>query len=133
MKVEERRRLDELAQPPVRIARVPAGGGGRLVTFSIDAYYPPEDESADQSTGVAVCTPRWLLCGGSVPGKDSYGKIEVIDVMGCLFNEDAADLAGRMGYAAWMKPTSAEADELTSADPYADTGCRWVCLGLCCP
>ena len=117
----------------VLVRSVGSGGGlGSLAVFSIDSY---TEEDQYGAPGFATCTPRYLMCGGTVPGKDGSGKIVVYDPMGCMFNEDAADLEDRWGYAAWMKPTDEEAvriGEIDSGGNY-EADCRWVCLGLCCP
>jgi len=137
--VKKNFRPSRFAQQPVRIARqVGASGGTKLVVFTVDEYTDAViDEETDEVTepGFATCTVRYTPCGGSVPGRDSYGKIIVYDPMGCMFNEEAADLVDRWGHAAWMKPTDEEAAETGEADGYGEyaADCRWVVLGLCCP
>jgi hypothetical protein len=110
-------------------------GGTHIVVFSIDSYTAETaaEEGYPGEQGVAICTPRYLTCGGSIPGKDDYDQISVYDPMGCLFNEEEEDLVGRWGYAAWMKPTDEEAERIGEIDYGGKGACRWVALGLCCP
>jgi hypothetical protein len=111
--------------PPIK-----SGGSGSIVMFSIDSAIAETPSQNDQpgEQGVATCTPRYQLCGGSIPGRDDEGKIAVYDPMGCLFDENEEDLVDRWGYAAWMKPTPEEATRIGESYPE----CRWVALGLCC-
>lgn len=92
------------------------GTGTIAVHFTIDSF--------DDYTGIATCTPVTVPATGINPGTDSYGKIEVIDVDGCLFDEPAEELIGRAGHAHWLRIL----DEYgVPGDP------QWVVAGLCCP
>ena len=78
---------------------------------------------------ICNCTVLFVFCNtSSLPGTNADGSIDVVDELGCLFNEEqtttgTGDLyAGRRGTAgymqAWMNPV---------------TDCHWCALGLCCP
>jgi hypothetical protein len=54
------------------------------------------------------------------PGEDENGKIEVHDLTGCFFDESTADLAGRKGFARYMKIEG-------------ETSPKWIVHSLCCP
>lgn len=96
--------------------------GTLIVGIEIESVddYDPDDI-------VATCRVTFRPCGrGSVPGEDSYGTIEVHDLMlRCTLNEDTDALVGRRGAACYMVPDVSE-------DAYDDT-CRWMILSLCCP
>lgn len=106
---------------PVGLPRVPkvfSGGpsAAEYVKFTIDSY--------DEYTGIATCTITYRPCGVDIVSGETYGKIEVIDPSGCLFDEPAADLIGRWGDAEYMQASS-------ELDPYQS--CAWIVSGLCCP
>ena len=93
--------------------RVGGSGSGR-VQFEIDSF--------DEYTGVATCTPLTKPESADNPGTDENGKIQVIDILGCLFDEPAEELVGRRGTADWLIV-------LTNVE----AGPQWVVDGLCCP
>lgn len=99
-------------QPPV----LSGGISTEVVMFVIDSY--------DYATGVAVCMVEYGTSAGAATNEASDGTIEVIDPMGCNFNESAGELAGRFGFAAYLYPREHVDSSRTP---------QWVCLGLCCP
>ena len=99
-------------QPPV----LSGGISTEVVMFVIDSY--------DYATGVAVCVVEYGASAGSATNEAADGTIEVIDPMGCNFNESAAALTGRFGFAAYLIPREHVDSSRTP---------QWVCLGLCCP
>lgn len=92
------------------------GSSTEVVVFTIESY--------DETEGVAVCAVQWAVTAGAVSDESPYGTIEVIDPMGCNFNEEESALIGRWGHATYLYPRE-------HIDPYQEP--RWVCLGLCCP
>jgi len=89
-------------------------GGSNRVQFEIDSF--------DEYTGEAICTPLTKPEFGDNPGVDTNGKIRVIDIIECLFDEPHEELIGRRGTADWL---------IVLAAP--DAGPQWVVDGLCCP
>jgi len=91
--------------------------GGYLVLFEIVAV--------DDAYGFAMCQILYRFCSQAVvPDETDEEMIQVWDPMGCMLDEDAADLVGRKGWAAYMKPS-------LTVDPYGD--CIWAVFSLCCP
>lgn len=91
------------------------GGGGDGVAFQIDSVDDSGPEPVATCTILARDNPKTTS-----PGEDMDGKIEVYDLTGCFFDEDAADLADRKGFARYMKVEG-------ETDP------KWVVHSLCCP
>jgi hypothetical protein len=95
------------------------GGGGEGVAFEIESMseYPG-------FTGLhyAICdilardNPKTVSSGE----EEGTRKITVHDLLGCFFEEDAADLVGRKGFARYMKVEG-------EANP------KWIVHSLCCP
>jgi hypothetical protein len=98
---------------------IPEGGdsGGYMVLFSVISY--------DAAYGSALCQILYRFCSQPlVPDEDDDEQITIYDPMACMFDEAAADLVGRKGWAAYMKPTE---------DVDADQVCVWAVFSLCCP
>lgn len=105
----------------IRIASAPAPTGAIIIRFTIVSG---SDESV---TALVNSRP----CGrSSVPEEDDYGQVEVYDPAGCFFDEEAADLVDRVGFATYQKP--ANYGEVGASDPGTD-GCWWEVFSLCCP
>ena len=62
-----------------------------------------------------------LPCGGSVPGMDEEGYVQVLDPGEFLKDRDSRDSAGRTGFAMLLGP-GAEEEEYG----YDESGCQWV-------
>ena len=100
-----------------------------IIRFRINQYF-----SGDGYAEVDILA---RLCGcdevSEETGTGTGETVRVYDNMGCMFNEPAEDLVGRIGYAAYM------IDELmVGGGPDTGTGtgpddCEWEVFSLCCP
>jgi hypothetical protein len=91
------------------------GGGGEGVAFEIDSVAEYGGEKTATCSILARDNPKTKSAD-----EDENGKIEVHDLTGCFFDEDAADLVGRKGFARYMKVEGEE-------NP------KWIVHSLCCP
>lgn len=104
-----------------------SGGVGAEITFQIDDMVE-NVTIGEQEYRAGWCKVIAKSCDSDIQGADEEGRVLVIDVLGCLFNEPDEDLEptedhdGRMGVASWQ--------ELID-DP--DHECRYVATALCCP
>jgi hypothetical protein len=98
---------------------ISGGGGGEGVAFEIESMseYP-----GFTGTHYAICdilardNPKTT----SSAEEEGTRKITVHDLTGCFFDEDAADLVARKGFARYMKIEG-------EANP------KWIVHSLCCP
>lgn len=89
--------------------------------------------SLDESTRVALCTVIGIIGSNrtvaDIPGQTGVsGVVDVCDFLGCFFNEPAADMTGREGFATWMTPlvtTQCQPDEY-------NLEAQWVVTAVCC-
>jgi hypothetical protein len=66
-------------------------------------------------------------CGSGTTKTLGLDEVRVYDVAGCFLNEDDADLAGRIGFAAYLTRDAA------ASDPCEVPESRWEIFSLVCP
>lgn len=95
-----------------------------IIRFSIDAML--------ESYVRASVTILGRACGdsSSISGSGS-DTTEVVDELGCLFDEPDADLIGRKGYAVRMNTPAGTGTGTGSGS--ASMACQWEVISLCCP
>ena len=102
------------------------GGGGSKIMYSIDSTTTHGSASPYNGLVVATVTVIVAPCDRS---ELIDTQVEVVDHSGCLFDEPANDLVGRIGWAfegiAKSRASGAAPGELTP--------CHWAADGLCCP
>lgn len=110
-----RRVVNETPQRPRWHGR-PGSGGVQVIRFELTA----EVVVNSQFTALVKSRP---IGTRTVSEETEYGTVTVHDMIGCLLDEDEADLIGRQGYATYLE----------TRDEYDTPTKRWEITSLCCP
>lgn len=101
------------------------GGGGAKIFYTINSV---STASSGHYTGLKVANVTIFFSPCSREGLLGT-TADVVDHLGCLFNEDNSELVGRKGTAVEGVAISLD----TGLPPNTVTPCHWGADGICCP